>query len=85
MQLLLQEKTVQKDQLPLLLSLGPDSGLLISPKNITKYLFNRKRMSSKQEESSNCYIEAHFGHKLFICGSRSVGEGEELVVDQQSL
>jgi hypothetical protein len=58
--------------------------LLLSPKNIGKYLFSAPRSSEPPVQTQNCYIENHFGSKLLVIASRDIGIGEELVLTEQS-
>jgi len=69
--------------LPLLLYLNAETKYLLSPKNITKYLFNnpyyRKNIGQYDNEWSkrgNCHIESHYGFKLFVTASRDIAPGE---------
>ena len=80
------------DKLPTLLYLSPEKRWLISPKNITKYLFTNplykfrlgQSLIGGPEAVDNCYIERHFDSKLLVVASRNISIGEELVLDQKS-
>ena len=61
---LINKKQVEKDKLPTLLFLSPEQKYLLSPKNITKYLFSsplysfrlRQSLEVSCEGQDNCYI-----------------------------
>jgi hypothetical protein len=79
---LVQEGRVESARLPPLLYLNYEQQLLLSPKNIAKYLFTPHSLPS---QSPNCYIENHFGSKLLVTASRDIAAGEELVLERESL
>lgn len=81
---LVQEGKVETARLPTLLYLNFEQQLLLSPKNIAKYLFTAQQ-SSPSSQSPNCYIESHFGSKLLVTASRDIAAGEELVLERDSL
>lgn len=88
---LIETKTVEKSKLPLLLYLNAEKKYLMSPKNITKYLFsnpcyklNIGAYSGPWAQKANCYIENHFGFKLLVTASRDIEAGEELVLEQKN-
>jgi hypothetical protein len=79
------EGRVDCQRLPTLLYLNHEQQLLISPKNITKYLFTRPRSPTPLEHPPpNSYLENHFGSKLLVIASRDIAAGEELLLEQQS-
>ena len=88
---LIEAKKVDKTKLPLLLYLNAETKYLISPKNITKYLFRHpyylKHIASYEtpwNKRANCYIESHFGFKLLISASKEIAAGEELILEQKT-
>lgn len=88
---LIEGKVVDKSRLPLLLYLNAETKYLLSPKNITRYLFghpgyrlNIGKYEGEWKQQSNCYIESHFGFKLLVTASRDIAAGEELVLEQRS-
>jgi hypothetical protein len=79
---LIEKGTVEKERLPLLLYLNAETKYLLSPKNITKYLFcnpcYRKNIGLYDGEwarRGNCYIENHYGFKLLVTASRDIQAG----------
>jgi hypothetical protein len=78
-----EEGRVERRRLPLLLYLNFDQQLLLSPKNIAKYLFTAPR-PLPLAPAGNCYIENHFGSKLLVTASRDIAAGEELVLEEKS-
>jgi hypothetical protein len=81
---LVQEGKVERAKLPTLLYLNFEQQLLLSPKNIAKYLFTAPH-PSPSSPSPNCYIENHFGSKLLVTASRDIAVGEEIILERDSL
>jgi len=67
---------VPLQRLPVLLYLNHEEKLLLSPKNIGKYLFTAPRSSPPPIQAQNCYIENHFGSKLLLIANRDIAIGE---------
>ena len=80
---LISNKVVDSNKLPTLLYLNPQQKYLLSPKNITKYLFNNplyvfrigQHFEGNSEGQDNCYIERHYDSKLLITASRNISPG----------
>lgn len=81
---LVQEGKVESARLPTLLYLNFEQQLLLSPKNVAKYLFTTPQ-PALSSQSPNCYIENHFGSKLLVTASRDIETGEELILERDSL
>ena len=85
---LVEDKIVALDKLPLLLYLNHHIQLLLSPKNVAKYLFtnpNYTRSQAFPPGLANCYLENHFGSKLLAVASRDILPGEELLLELSSI